>query len=43
MPGLDSLGLKIFSIAGLLSLLLLTLKTLGREFETVAIVWIRAD
>lgn len=42
MSGLDDLSVKIFAIAGVLSILLLSLKKLVGEIEGVALLWIRA-
>jgi hypothetical protein len=38
----NKLALTVLTAASLISLLLLILKALGKEFESTAIVWIRA-
>jgi hypothetical protein len=38
----NKLALTVLAVASLLSLLLLMLKALGKEFESTAVVWIRA-
>jgi hypothetical protein len=43
MPGLDlsQIAVGVVAVASLISLLLLILKSLGKEFESVALLWIR--
>ena len=43
MPELDlnHLAVALVAIASVISLFLLLLKTLGKEFESVALLWIR--
>ena len=42
MSDLHEVGVGLFAVASVLSLVLVVAKPLGREFETVALVWIRA-
>ncbi len=43
MPGLDlnHLAVTLVAVASIISLFLLLLKTLAKEFESVALLWIR--
>lgn len=41
MPGLDNLSVKIFAVAGVVSILLVSLKQLAKQFQSVALEWIR--
>lgn len=42
MSQLDQVGIYFVGVASVLSLIFVIAKPLGREFEAVALVWIRA-